>query len=120
MSLDPAYRDDAGKALEVRTELLSRSTVTDAASLGAKIGLLSVIPASLAGTSVAVVATGTVTSIHALAGGLVAGAATFCACTGVGVAIGAGVGVVVGTVRAARRRQERERELTMLISRIGV
>ena len=120
MSLDPDYEDDTTKSTETRSRFLSCPNGTSSANFGAKIGLLSAIPASLVGTSVALVTIGTVTSVGALAGGLAAGAAAFCLCTGVGVAIGAGVGVVVGTVMAARQKRSREREETMLISRTGV
>ena len=91
-----------------------------AAKLGAKIGAISVVPASIAGTGVAIATTGTVTSIKMLAGGLVAGAATFVACTGAGVAIGAGVGVVAGALWTVYRKRNREREQTMLINKTDV
>ena len=68
---------------------MSKSTqITDysSAKLGAKFGSLSVIPACLAGTGVAIITTSTVTSTNVLASGLIAGAASFCLCTGVDVA----------------------------------
>lgn len=117
MSLDQDCEYDTTKS---RTKFLFCQNGTSATNFGAKIGLLSAIPASLVGTSVALMTTSTVTSVGALAGGLAAGAAAFCLCTGVGVAIGAGVGVAVGTVIGARQKRSREREETMLISRTGV
>ena len=98
----------------------SLTTASDAAKLGAKVGVFSVVPASLAGTGVAIVTTGTVTSVKVLLGGLAAGAATFCLCTGAGVVIGAGVGVVIGTSLAVYRKRKRDKEVTMLLNRIDV
>ena len=96
------------------------TTASDAAKMGAKVGVFSVVRASLAGTGLAIVTTGTVTSVKALLGGLAAGAATFCLCTGAGVVIGAGVGVVIGMSLAVYRKRKRDIELTMLINRIDV
>ena len=110
MSLHTTYCDSARP----------QSSITSAAKLGAKVGLVGVIPASLAGTGVAIATTGTVTSAITLAGGLLAGAATFCACAGVGVALGAGVGVVVGAVVSCRKRQREVKELTMFVTRTDV
>ena len=96
------------------------TAASNAAKLGAKVGVFSVVPASLAGTGVAIVTTGTVTSVKALLGGLAAGAATFCLCTGAGVVIGTGVGVVIGTSLAVYRKRKRDIELTIIINRIDV
>ena len=103
----PVYRDSPGRV---------KRRPTSAAKLGAKFGLLSVIPAAVAGTSVAIVTTGTVTSTNTLVSGLLAGAATFGVCTGAGVVVGAGVGVAVGGLLAWHKRRKRGKELDLLIT----
>ena len=86
------------------------------AKVGAKFGVLSVVPAAVAGTSVAIVTTGTVTSTNTMITGLFAGVATFGLCTGAGVAIGTGVGVAIGGLLSWHRRRKRDRELDLLIN----
>ena len=111
--------------MSVRAEYhgTSKSTpITEysSAKLGAKFGLLSVIPACLAGVGVVIITTSTVTSTNILASGLIAGAATFCLCTGVGVAVGAGVGVVVGALVAMYHKKKEDRELIMWATRTDI
>ena len=105
----PVYRDSTGY-------MKPGPTATKFAKVGAKFGVLSVVPAAVAGTSVAIITTGTVTSTSTLVTGVFAGAATFGLCTGAGVVIGAGVGVAVGGLLRWHRKRKRDRELNLLIN----
>ena len=100
----PIYYESCGRAKRFR-----------AARLGAKFGVLSVVPAAVVGTSVAIVTTSTVTSTNTIVTGLLAGVATFAVCTSAGVAVGAVVGVAVSGLVAWRRRRRRDKELNLLI-----
>ena len=107
--MDPLYRDSTRCNVK-------GSTATKFAKIGVKFGLLSVVPAAVCGTSVAIITTGTVTSTSTIVSGLFAGVATFGLCTGAGVVMGAGVGVAIGGLLSWHRRRRRDRELDLLIS----
>ena len=109
--MDPIYSDDSA-----RRGVKEFARTKKFAKIGAKVGLLSVVPAAVCGTSVTLVTTGTVTSTNAIITGILAGAATFGLCAGAGVAVGAGVGVVVGGLLSWHRRRKRDRELDLLIN----
>ena len=103
--MDSLYRDSTGCGVKGLTQ------VKKFAKFGAKFVVLSVVPAAVCGTSVAIVTTGTITNTNTILSDLFAGVATFGLCTRAGVAIGAGVGVAIGKLLIWHRRRKRDREL---------
>ena len=109
--MDPMlHRDSTGSGIK------GQAKAKKFAKVGAKFGLLSIVPAAVCGTSVTLVTTGTVTSTNTIVTGLLAGVATFGLCSGAGVALGAGVGVAIEGLLQWRRRRKRDRELDLLIN----
>jgi hypothetical protein len=111
--MDPIYDDSAGCGVKG----LTRDRAKKYAKIGATtVGVLSVVPAAVCGTSVTLVTTGTVTSTNTIVTGILAGVATFGLIAGAGVAVGAGVGVAIGGLLSWNRRRKRDRELDLLIN----
>jgi hypothetical protein len=111
--MDPIYDDSTGCGIKQ----LTRHRAKKFAKVGATtLGMLSVVPAAVCGTSVTLVTTGTVTSTNTIVTGILAGVATFGMLTGAGVVVGAGVGVAIGGLLSWNRRRKRDRELDLLIN----